>query len=105
MGMDISFKASAIEQIPELITYFETNGDAKEIAEARSFVGPDYPEEMGYRHWLCAQAEVLWLMDVDIKVVLWRAEDWVQVTANKWGRVYAPLTQLLEQHDIEWEEH
>jgi hypothetical protein len=42
--------------------------------------------------------------DEDFKTLAYVSGGMFYVTANKWGRIYAPLTKWLMDNDIKWDE-
>lgn len=100
MGLDIYFsKAKALKA--GLVITEETNGSAEDIARSLALGDQENPD---YLQWLQEKSSVTnvpgtnYLVNVDVM------EEGLAIRANKWGTTYAPLTQWLTKHGIEWSE-
>lgn len=98
MGLDIAFnKAAALAA--GIQTSAVRNGTDEDIAQAKA-EGAD----AGYVEWLAEVVEVIHVPDTDLQVHAYSSAEDFFVRANKWGMVYAPLTQWLKSHGIAWSE-
>jgi 2,4-dienoyl-CoA reductase-like NADH-dependent reductase (Old Yellow Enzyme family) len=99
MGLDISFNRKKAEEAGLVITT-GTNGTENDRAAA---VLSD--DDQGYIAWLHESVETVHVPNTQYSVV---AETFhsgeVAIRANKWGRVYKPMTDWLRTHKINWEE-
>ena len=98
MGLDVAFdRAQAVAA--GLIVFTDTNGTPGEIACAEA----DQDENPGYVEWLKREEEFIRVPGTEL-VTHTDSGDRIIVRANKWGRVYAPLTAWLKANNITWEE-
>ena len=100
MGLDIHFnKEQAINA--GLVIAIMPNGTAEEIAEETA---SEYADQE-YIAWLAQERQFIQVPNCN-PVFYTEAQDSEQgdliVRANKWGRVYAPLTDWLLANKIDW---
>jgi hypothetical protein len=99
MGLDLGFnRQAAVDAGLELACV--PNGKADDVAEAiASSQDPEYIE------WLREFSDCIVVPDTDGMLT---AESGIGtdivIRANKWGRVYGPLTRWLKANGIEWHE-
>jgi hypothetical protein len=100
MGLDLSFDAEAFKKIEGVEFTTLANGTEEELAHALKYSS----EESDYIDWLKERTNVLRIPGHPY----WRDYDehngLLFIRANKWGDFYTPLTELLKEHDITWEE-
>lgn len=103
MGLDVSFnKELAINA--GLITTIMTNGTAEEIEQAK--LDPDCVDHY-YIAWLEQEHLHIQVPGCEPVIYVDATDDCdgnLIVRANKWGRVYGPLTEWLLENKIEWME-
>lgn len=102
MGLDISFNRKAAVAAGLVISK-DCNGDAATIAFAKS--DPDC--DPAYLAWLQREDEFIEVPNAGLFVSSdgFPDSEYLVVRANKWGRVYAPLTQWLQANNITWGEY
>lgn len=101
MGLDISFDKHKAQQAGLEIDY-EPNGSAAEIAAAKP--GKDAGWfEISHYEWLQEAVQVAHFAGLVVPVD--EVGTSLVIRANKWGSVYAPLTQWLRSKGIPWSEH
>ena len=99
MGLDLYFnRKAAIDAGLQLSV--ERNGDDESIALSHG-VGDD-PE---YTAWLEASSEVIAVPGTELFVTNDGIGDNIAIRANKWGRVYEPITNWLKANNITWGEY
>lgn len=97
MGLDIAFnRAAAIAAGMELVKAL--NGTDEEITRAKEIGGDD-----DYVKYLERKDEFIKVPGTEM-LVHNGGVDAIVVRANKWGRVYGPLTTWLKANNIEWSE-
>ena len=99
MGLDLSFNKQQALAAGLIIT-LETNGNQDMIEAA--IINNDDPD---YIQWLKSDVYVMHVPTTDIKVDISIGYGLIIVRANKWGRVYEPLTDWLKAKNINWEEY
>jgi hypothetical protein len=98
MGLDISFsREKAIAA--GLVTSKGTNGTPDEIERERNSTHQD-PE---YLKYLEKEEEFVHVPGTNMLVIN-DGIDGFLIRANKWGRVYEPMTKWLEANSIPWDE-
>jgi len=98
MGLDISFNKEAAVAAGLILTQTQRGTD-EEVDQA---ITTDDREE--YIEWLREKVTVITVPTANVSA---EAEDFdgsLTVRANKWGRVYGPLTGWLTVNQITWRE-
>lgn len=99
MGLDIAFNKQAA-LAAGLVLHKDVNGEPESIESA--LADPDADPD--YVAWLQEEIDVLSVPDTNLLVRAYVDDDDISIRANKWGYVYAPMTQWLKAHNIEWAE-
>lgn len=105
MGLDVVFTAG--DAIKAGAHFFMLpNGTVEEVARALAEGNPSeaewLQEQRCYMDIGAGRSDEPHIFEVYNK---WPSpEDRIDVRANKWGRSYAPLTEWMRKHNIEWEE-
>ena len=98
MGLDISFALKPVIDACDVETKIDVV-DYRDLGDKQQrmhvlFRTPNMPTEEGMKIW--AQADVYpAASDGELRAM---------VRANKWGRLYDPLTTWLKEHNIAWVE-
>lgn len=105
MGLDIKFNLAAA-MAAGLTTTVERNGSDAEIESAEG----DYHDEptqacSDYIVWLRESITMGTIPAYPFCFTVDIIEENAHVRANKWGTLYAPLTQLLKDANILWDEY
>ena len=99
MGLDLYFdRKAAIDA--GLKVFIERNGTDTSIAVAEA-----HNEDPEYIAWLKAESEVIAIPDTGMHVSNDGIDDRIAIRANKWGRVYEPMTNWLKTNNITWGEY
>jgi hypothetical protein len=99
MGLSIVFNISeAVEA--GLKVFWQANGTPEQIEEERN----NPLRDPGYYDWLQQESLTVSIPDTDYLANIYADDDSYYVTANKWGRVYEPLTNWLKANNISWDE-
>lgn len=113
MGMDVAFsRKDALEAGMQCVTV--PNGSFNEIVDQAEscakydYLTPDFKwnQEQAYLEWLCKEDQCIEVPGTNNIVAdggVDCSED-IIVRANRWGRVYEPLTRWLSENDITWTE-
>lgn len=100
MGLDLCFnRAAAITAGLQL--FMERNGTDESIAIAEE---DNDPVDAEYLAWLKAESEIFKVPGTELHVTNDGVGDNICIRANKWGRVYAPMTEWLKANNITWGE-
>lgn len=97
MGLDIAFNRADAVAAGMVITR-ELNGCAESIARTSEAEDPDY------WRWLQEEVDVILIPGTDLRTTASGGSDDLIVRANKWGRMYEPLTTWLKANGITWSE-
>lgn len=98
MGLDVSFnRARALEAGLEMV--MERNASDESIAQA--IAEKDNPE---FIQWMQQTVECVRVPGREYLVENGGVDDVIILRANRWGNTYAPLTEWLKTHNIEWDE-
>ena len=99
MGLDVSFNKEAAADAG-LVFDMMRNGspEAIELAEA------DPESDQDYLEWLHCMQQVIQIPGTELWADACEAGGNLFIRANKWGRVYEPLTNWLRANNIAWEE-
>ena len=98
MGLDISFNRTAAIAAGLQLTV-ETNGTKAEIFQAKQV-----NEDAEYITWLESEGEVIAIPGTELFTANDGVGDHISIRANKWGRVYEPMTNWLKANNITWGE-
>lgn len=98
MGMDVFFDREAAEKAGMT---FEVRPRC--TPEEREEILRMYPHDRFYCEWAEQSEEIAHIPHTDIRVEN-TGYDCVCLRANRWGRVYEPLTDWLKANGIEWAE-
>ena len=99
MGLDIAFNRAAALDAGLVIEVLK-NATEQEIAEAES----DYPPGDLYLEYLRDTTRCIRVPGENFYTEDGGGTDDIVVRANKWGRIYAPLTHWLKANNITWSE-
>lgn len=112
MGLDISFnRAQALAAGMQCQEF--RNGDDKDITREKAIRDADPDDydrnQPGYWDWLhsnesCIRVSGMEENGLEFWVVDNGTEEFCNVRANTWGRVYTPLTAWLKVNNIPWDE-
>lgn len=97
MGLDISFNKEAAVKAG-LVLEEGQRGTEEAVERTRKAGDKDY---LGFLTETCT---FMTIPDYDYCTEASVFEERVIVRANKWGRLYGPLTAFLKANDIPWEE-
>ena len=106
MGLDVRFnKAKALEA--GLILEIKRRGSLRSIAEFKAL--PAVEKDPEYLKYLLNPVSIASILcDVNRGWTSFEvdgyADEYLFVRANKWGNLYAPLTEWLASHHITWDE-
>ena len=100
MGLDISFNRTAAIAAGIKLSVLR-NGSDSDIAIEEA--NPDKDPE--YIQWLKAESECMEVPGLGTFVTNDGIGDNITIRANKWGRVYAPMTNWLKANNITWGEY
>ena len=100
MGLDLYFDAAAFKAIPGVDFKSMPNSTPKELEMALRYSAYD----TDYIEWLKEETPVFRIPDYPYWREYSEGQEVFIVRANKWGDFYTPLTNLLKEHGIEWEE-
>lgn len=95
MGMCVSFSRELAVKAGIEFKILQNNPDYKP--------NPEYPEAPDYVKWCGESEECIKVPGTDFYIANGGVRA-IVVTANKWGRAYAPLTDWLTANNIPWEE-
>lgn len=95
MGLDIAFSRQAAEDAGMKYTLVR-NGTKEEIDAALDIGDHDHA------HWLRSYSDCYIIPGTDLVVEDGGDDEHIIVRANKWGRVYEPLTRWLNENSIPW---
>jgi hypothetical protein len=100
MGLDVAFSRQRALEAGMTLTV-STRGRPEEIkkAEADKLTDPDYLEYLRQEAELVNIPNTVLIADNNSG-----SRDHIIVRANKWGRIYTPLTVWLAANGIEWSE-
>lgn len=96
MGLDIAFDRDQAIEAGLVLTTVE-NGTPAAIARAEE------DNDQSYARYLRGKTEYVHVPDTHMLVAN-GGLDCICVRANKWGRVYEPMTKWLKDNNIEWSE-
>jgi hypothetical protein len=106
MGLDIKFNLELAKQAGLTVSTEVIGTDEEILAADTMFTGEPTNANKEHLEWL-KSIEIYGRLpnypsafDVDDSV-----EGYAIVRANKWGNLYAPLTEFLKNNNITWEEH
>ena len=100
MGLDISFnRTKAINAGLTFVILPNSTPESIAQEEAEPHGDP------GYLACLKGSENCINVPGTDIRVADDGIDDNIAVRANKWGRVYEPLTNWLAANGIDWSEH
>jgi hypothetical protein len=107
MGLDVGFSIKAANAAGLTHYQGEANGGS-EAAIERTIQG-EFDDtgsiDPGYEDWLRKKPDLIDVPNAEHCVEVYISDEgmyWVR--ANKWGHTYAPLTEFLSEHGIEWSE-
>ena len=106
MGLDLCFNEKWARDAGMVFSK-DTNGDAVDIAFAQALIdgGEATPQNIEHLDWLQKEEDILHVPHTDITTLCYIDEGSVQVRANKWGRMYAPIVDFLHNNEITWSEY
>lgn len=97
MGLDVAFnRQQALNAGLKLVN--ESNGTSEQIAEAM------LEGDNQYANWLAQTTEYIVCPENEYLVANGGVDGMIVVRANKWGQIYAPLTNWLIANNIQWSE-
>ena len=98
MGLDLAFNRETAQKAGIVITQ-ERRGSDDEITYAL-----ESGVDKEYLAWLSSLVTYISIPGTNMSVEDCGSSDDIVVRANKWGRVYEPLTNWLKANNIEWSE-